>query len=143
MCWWVGFPAGLLLIMVGPRATCRRGVPLPLHVTVPYARPEVRGSPEPYPNHRDQRGTVHISAFGAYDSFSIHQSTPVPREPPGQPEESPEAETSTLDVFTEKLPPSGRIIKTESLVIPSTRCGLCTERLGAPSGQGCGKPFGH
>lgn len=46
---------------------------------------------------------------------------PVPREPPGQPEESPEAETSTLDVFTEKLPPSGRIIKTESLVIPSTR----------------------
>jgi hypothetical protein len=41
----------------------------------------------------------------------------------GQPEDSPEAETSTLDVFTEKLPPSGRITKTESLVIPSTRCG--------------------
>lgn len=30
-------------------------------------------------------------------------------------------ETSALDVFTEKLPPSGRITKTESLVIPSTR----------------------
>lgn len=147
MFWWVGFPAGLVLIIVGPRATCRRGVPLPLHVTVPYARPEVRGSPEPYPNqgHRDRRGTenAHISAFGAYGSFSIHQSMPVPREPPGQPEESPEAETSTLDVFTEKLPPSGRIIKTESLVIPSTRCGLCAKRLGAPSGQGRRKPFGH
>ncbi|XP_032764445.1 phosphofurin acidic cluster sorting protein 2 isoform X2 [Rattus rattus] len=54
-------------------------------------------------------------------SDTVALSTPVPREPPGQPEESPEAETSTLDVFTEKLPPSGRIIKTESLVIPSTR----------------------
>uniref|UniRef100_A0A8I6A754 Phosphofurin acidic cluster sorting protein 2 n=1 Tax=Rattus norvegicus TaxID=10116 RepID=A0A8I6A754_RAT len=54
-------------------------------------------------------------------SDTVALSMPVPREPPGQPEESPEAETSTLDVFTEKLPPSGRIIKTESLVIPSTR----------------------
>uniref|UniRef100_A0A8C9AAF1 Phosphofurin acidic cluster sorting protein 2 n=1 Tax=Prolemur simus TaxID=1328070 RepID=A0A8C9AAF1_PROSS len=45
----------------------------------------------------------------------------APREPAGQPEDSPEAEPSTLDVFTEKLPPSGRITKTESLVIPSTR----------------------
>ncbi|XP_053522009.1 phosphofurin acidic cluster sorting protein 2 isoform X3 [Artibeus jamaicensis] len=50
-----------------------------------------------------------------------HQSTPAPAEPLAQPEDSPEAETSTLDVFTEKLPPSGRITKTESLVIPSTR----------------------
>ncbi|ERE74055.1 phosphofurin acidic cluster sorting protein 2 [Cricetulus griseus] len=48
-------------------------------------------------------------------------SSPAPREPSGQPENSPEAETITLDVFTEKLPPSGRITKTESLVIPSTR----------------------
>ncbi|XP_027272467.1 phosphofurin acidic cluster sorting protein 2 isoform X2 [Cricetulus griseus] len=47
-------------------------------------------------------------------------SSPAPREPSGQPENSPEAETITLDVFTEKLPPSGRITKTESLVIPST-----------------------
>ncbi|XP_042525084.1 phosphofurin acidic cluster sorting protein 2 isoform X5 [Dipodomys spectabilis] len=43
-----------------------------------------------------------------------------PREPAVPPEDSPEAETSTLDVFTERLPPSGRITKTESLVIPST-----------------------
>ncbi|XP_077907188.1 phosphofurin acidic cluster sorting protein 2 isoform X2 [Ictidomys tridecemlineatus] len=49
------------------------------------------------------------------------QSAPASREPSEQPEDSPEAETSTLDVFTEKLPPSGRITKTESLVIPSTR----------------------
>lgn len=49
------------------------------------------------------------------------QSVPAPREQPGQAEDSPEAETPTLDVFTEKLPPSGRITKTESLVIPSTR----------------------
>ncbi|XP_077907192.1 phosphofurin acidic cluster sorting protein 2 isoform X6 [Ictidomys tridecemlineatus] len=48
------------------------------------------------------------------------QSAPASREPSEQPEDSPEAETSTLDVFTEKLPPSGRITKTESLVIPST-----------------------
>ncbi|XP_077910436.1 phosphofurin acidic cluster sorting protein 2 isoform X2 [Halichoerus grypus] len=53
--------------------------------------------------------------------FSASQSTPAPGEQPAQPEDSPEVETSTLDVFTEKLPPSGRITKTESLVIPSTR----------------------
>ncbi|KAF3830801.1 hypothetical protein GH733_002039 [Mirounga leonina] len=47
-------------------------------------------------------------------------STPAPGEQPAQPEDSPEVETSALDVFTEKLPPSGRITKTESLVIPST-----------------------
>ncbi|XP_055448792.1 phosphofurin acidic cluster sorting protein 2 isoform X2 [Psammomys obesus] len=54
-------------------------------------------------------------------SDTVALSTPVPREPSGQAEDSPESETSTLDVFTEKLPPSGRITKTESLVIPSTR----------------------
>ncbi|XP_055448795.1 phosphofurin acidic cluster sorting protein 2 isoform X5 [Psammomys obesus] len=53
-------------------------------------------------------------------SDTVALSTPVPREPSGQAEDSPESETSTLDVFTEKLPPSGRITKTESLVIPST-----------------------
>ncbi|XP_027622386.1 LOW QUALITY PROTEIN: phosphofurin acidic cluster sorting protein 2 [Tupaia chinensis] len=46
---------------------------------------------------------------------------PAPREPPGPPQDSPEAEPAPLDAFAEKLPPSGRITKTESLVIPSTR----------------------
>ncbi|XP_019494798.1 PREDICTED: phosphofurin acidic cluster sorting protein 2 isoform X3 [Hipposideros armiger] len=50
-----------------------------------------------------------------------HQSTPAPGEQLAQPEDSPEAETPALDVFSEKLPPSGRITKTESLVIPSSR----------------------
>ncbi|XP_048217849.1 phosphofurin acidic cluster sorting protein 2 isoform X2 [Perognathus longimembris pacificus] len=54
-------------------------------------------------------------------SDTVTLSTTDPREPAVQPEDSPEAETSTLDVFTERLPPSGRITKTESLVIPSTR----------------------
>ncbi|XP_044087825.1 phosphofurin acidic cluster sorting protein 2 isoform X7 [Neovison vison] len=48
-------------------------------------------------------------------------SMPAPGEQPAQPEDSPEAETSALDLFAEKLPPSGRITKTESLVLPSTR----------------------
>ncbi|CAO2587552.1 Phosphofurin acidic cluster sorting protein 2, partial [Lemmus lemmus] len=53
-------------------------------------------------------------------SDTVALSSPTPREPSGQPDDSPETETSLLDVFTEKLPPSGRITKTESLVIPST-----------------------
>lgn len=32
-----------------------------------------------------------------------------------------EAELPAPDVFVEKLPPSGKITKTESLIIPSTR----------------------
>uniref|UniRef100_A0A667GF07 Phosphofurin acidic cluster sorting protein 2 n=1 Tax=Lynx canadensis TaxID=61383 RepID=A0A667GF07_LYNCA len=52
---------------------------------------------------------------------STDRGTPAPGEQPAQPEDSPEVETSALDLFTEKLPPSGRITKTESLVIPSTR----------------------
>ncbi|XP_074182850.1 phosphofurin acidic cluster sorting protein 2 isoform X2 [Rhinolophus sinicus] len=57
------------------------------------------------------------------DSVSdlVTHGTPAPGEPLAQPEDSPEAETSALGVFSEKLPPSGRITKTESLVIPSSR----------------------
>ncbi|XP_030349704.1 phosphofurin acidic cluster sorting protein 2 isoform X9 [Strigops habroptila] len=40
---------------------------------------------------------------------------------PNQQAEVPEAELPTPDVFLEKLPPSGKITKTESLIIPSTR----------------------
>ncbi|XP_013363309.1 PREDICTED: phosphofurin acidic cluster sorting protein 2 isoform X2 [Chinchilla lanigera] len=54
-------------------------------------------------------------------SDTVALSTPAPREPAEPPEDIPEAETSNLDVFTEKLPPTGRITKTESLVISSTR----------------------
>ncbi|XP_059540565.1 phosphofurin acidic cluster sorting protein 2 isoform X1 [Myotis daubentonii] len=54
-------------------------------------------------------------------SEPVAHSTPTPGEQPAPPQDSPEPETSALDVFTERLPPSGRITKTESLVIPSTR----------------------
>ncbi|KAM3919208.1 phosphofurin acidic cluster sorting protein 2 isoform 2-T3 [Leptodactylus fuscus] len=36
-------------------------------------------------------------------------------------QDAQDIELSTLDVFVEKLPPSGKITKTESLIIPSTR----------------------
>ncbi|XP_023561412.1 phosphofurin acidic cluster sorting protein 2 isoform X8 [Octodon degus] len=67
--------------------------------------------------------TRSLGAKQQSDSISdtVALSTPASREPAELPEDSPEAETSTLDVFTEKLPPSGRITKTESLVISSTR----------------------
>uniref|UniRef100_F6QKC4 Phosphofurin acidic cluster sorting protein 2 n=1 Tax=Callithrix jacchus TaxID=9483 RepID=F6QKC4_CALJA len=66
-------------------------------------------------------GATLIPKSGPLQPVSAQQGTPGPRAQPGQPEDSPEAEASTLDVFTERLPPSGRITKTESLVIPSTR----------------------
>ncbi|XP_054987747.1 phosphofurin acidic cluster sorting protein 2 isoform X3 [Sorex araneus] len=50
-----------------------------------------------------------------------HHSGPGLGEQPAPPQDSPESETNSPDVFTEKRPPSGRITKTESLVIPSTR----------------------
>lgn len=97
-----------------------------LHVPVPQQdlRSEEAQSLTLNQEHIHRRGMVNVSGrVSAYGSFSIHQSSPAPREPSGQPDDSPETETSLLDVFTEKLPPSGRITKTESLVIPSTRCG--------------------
>ncbi|XP_037359998.1 phosphofurin acidic cluster sorting protein 2 isoform X2 [Talpa occidentalis] len=48
-------------------------------------------------------------------------SSPAPGEQPAPSEDSPEADSCPLDVFSERLPPSGRITKTESLVIPSNR----------------------
>ncbi|MBV97889.1 Phosphofurin acidic cluster sorting protein 2, partial [Eschrichtius robustus] len=65
-------------------------------------------------------------------SDSVAHSPPAPGEQPAQPEDSPEVETSALDMFTEKLPPSGRITKTESLVIPSTRASDPTPQLAVP-----------
>lgn len=97
-----------------------------LHVPVPQQdlKSEKAQSLTLNQEHIHGRGMVNVSGrVSAYGSFSIHQSSPDPRELSGQPDDSPETETSLLDVFTEKLPPSGRITKTESLVIPSTRCG--------------------
>lgn len=46
-------------------------------------------------------------------------------------QEAQDLELSTLDVFIERLPPSGKITKTESLIIPSTRSeGKLTGRRG-------------
>lgn len=69
---------------------------------------------------RAQRGKPWQGVCARRAPFT-RQSAPAPGEQPAQPVDSPEVETSALDVFTEKLPPSGRITKTESLVIPSTR----------------------
>lgn len=46
---------------------------------------------------------------------------PVFLQESNQQAEVQEAELPTPDVFVEKLPPSGKITKTESLIIPSTR----------------------
>lgn len=46
---------------------------------------------------------------------------PVFLQESNQQTEVQEAELPTPDVFVEKLPPSGKITKTESLIIPSTR----------------------
>ncbi|XP_069718546.1 phosphofurin acidic cluster sorting protein 2 isoform X10 [Phaenicophaeus curvirostris] len=68
-------------------------------------------SPVEVPEKTKNLGTKH-----AGDSISdtvSYEST--------QQAEVPEAELPTPDVFVEKLPPSGKITKTESLIIPSTR----------------------
>lgn len=69
---------------------------------------------------------MRLLASAPHAAVLVHpqHSGPVLGEQPALPQDSPETEPSSLDIFTEKLPPSGRITKTESLVIPSTRwCG--------------------
>ncbi|XP_032551715.1 phosphofurin acidic cluster sorting protein 2 isoform X7 [Chiroxiphia lanceolata] len=68
-------------------------------------------SPVEVPEKTKSLGTKHTG-----DSIS----DTVPYES-NQQAEVPEAELPTPDVFVEKLPPSGKITKTESLIIPSTR----------------------
>uniref|UniRef100_A0A452VKT2 Phosphofurin acidic cluster sorting protein 2 n=1 Tax=Ursus maritimus TaxID=29073 RepID=A0A452VKT2_URSMA len=77
-------------------------------------------------------GLSHSSSqteIGSIHSVRSHKEPPSPVSRPDRQDLPPDGtsgkgwavETPTLDVFTEKLPPSGRITKTESLVIPSTR----------------------
>ena len=87
----------------------------------PKKGPDTSTQTRDLPSVRPALGRPPQGAHSQRASFSAHQSTPAPGEQPAQPEDSPEVETSALDMFTEKLPPSGRITKTESLVIPSTR----------------------
>uniref|UniRef100_A0A8C4VUE4 Phosphofurin acidic cluster sorting protein 2 n=1 Tax=Gopherus evgoodei TaxID=1825980 RepID=A0A8C4VUE4_9SAUR len=74
-------------------------------------------SPVEVPEKTKSLGSKHpsdsISDTVSYVSLKTHSE-------PSQ-QDSQEAELSTLDVFIEKLPPSGKITKTESLIIPSTR----------------------
>ncbi|KAM7046398.1 phosphofurin acidic cluster sorting protein 2 isoform 2-T2 [Acridotheres tristis] len=69
-------------------------------------------SPVEVPEKTKSLGTKH-----AGDSVS----DTVPYES-NQQAEVQEGDLPTPDVFVEKLPPSGKITKTESLIIPSTRC---------------------
>ncbi|XP_051481231.1 phosphofurin acidic cluster sorting protein 2 isoform X1 [Apus apus] len=68
-------------------------------------------SPVEVPEKTKSLGTKHASD-NISDTVSYESN---------QQAEVQEAELSTSDVFVEKLPPSGKITKTESLIIPSTR----------------------
>ncbi|NXJ96945.1 PACS2 protein, partial [Corythaixoides concolor] len=73
-------------------------------------------SPVEVPEKTKSLGTKH-----AGDSISDTVSySPVFLQESNQQAEVQEAELPTPDVFVEKLPPSGKITKTESLIIPST-----------------------
>uniref|UniRef100_A0A674JA40 Phosphofurin acidic cluster sorting protein 2 n=1 Tax=Terrapene triunguis TaxID=2587831 RepID=A0A674JA40_9SAUR len=77
-------------------------------------------SPVEVPEKTTSLGSKHpgdsISDTVSYVSLKTHLGTFIQYQ-----QDSQEAELSTLDVFIEKLPPSGKITKTESLIIPSTR----------------------
>ncbi|XP_075386674.1 phosphofurin acidic cluster sorting protein 2 isoform X2 [Tenrec ecaudatus] len=78
-----------------------------------------RGPPSPAEAPEKMRPLSSRQSSENVPDTMVH-STPM-REQPRPPEDSPEAEATTQDVFTERLPPSGKITKTESLIIPSTR----------------------
>ncbi|KAM4662832.1 phosphofurin acidic cluster sorting protein 2 isoform 5-T5 [Discoglossus pictus] len=67
-------------------------------------------SPQEVPDRRSLGGPKH-QPDNVSDNVSLETSQ----------QEAHDAELSTLDVFIERLPPSGKITKTESLIIPSTR----------------------
>ncbi|XP_006839658.1 PREDICTED: phosphofurin acidic cluster sorting protein 2 [Chrysochloris asiatica] len=85
-----------------------------------YSARSQRGPPSPAeaPEKTRPLGSSRQSSESVPD-MAVH-STPV-REQPGPPEDSPEAGVPIVDMFTERLPPSGKITKTESLIIASTR----------------------
>ncbi|NWH56019.1 PACS2 protein, partial [Geococcyx californianus] len=80
-------------------------------------------SPVEVPEKTKSLGTKHagdsISDTVCYRLF-LMTLFPVVFQESNQQAEVPEAELPTPDVFVEKLPPSGKITKTESLIIPST-----------------------
>ncbi|NWH77778.1 PACS2 protein, partial [Piaya cayana] len=80
-------------------------------------------SPVEVPEKTKNLGTKHagdsISDTVSYGLFMMTLFSVVLQESTQQ-VEVPEAELPTPDVFVEKLPPSGKITKTESLIIPST-----------------------
>ncbi|NXO68045.1 PACS2 protein, partial [Phainopepla nitens] len=81
-------------------------------------------SPVEVPEKTKSLGTKHagdsVSDSVPYDLFLV-TLFPVFLQESNQQAEVQEAELPTPDVFVEKLPPSGKITKTESLIIPSTR----------------------
>ncbi|NXO27900.1 PACS2 protein, partial [Cisticola juncidis] len=82
-------------------------------------------SPVEVPEKTKSLGTKHagdsVSDTVPYrGGFVPGDSVPVLLQESNQQAEVQEAELPTPDVFVEKLPPSGKITKTESLIIPST-----------------------
>ncbi|NWQ97083.1 PACS2 protein, partial [Burhinus bistriatus] len=81
-------------------------------------------SPVEVPEKTKSLGAKHagdsISDTVSYVRFVLMTWFPVFLQESNQQAEVQEAELPTPDVFVEKLPPSGKITKTESLIIPST-----------------------
>ncbi|NWZ40795.1 PACS2 protein, partial [Brachypodius atriceps] len=77
-------------------------------------------SPVEVPEKTKSLGTKHAGDSVSDTSFFLVILLPVLLQESNQQAEVQEAELPTPDVFVEKLPPSGKITKTESLIIPST-----------------------